>query len=160
MSLQQSTICQLLPVFFFSWLWRINTVKVRMAVDTWLDTQYGLPEITVSPDECSCKDSSKVDQLLQCQIQGAVLYGKVAPSRCTVCCNSVPIPEAVCCAELKWHNNGLHGWQGCCPSGQPWYGPAHRCKTPQQSTRSNRKPWTYDNGPWLLHQWSSTVPYF
>ena len=31
-----------------------------MAVDTWLDTQCGVPEITVSPDECSCEDNSKV----------------------------------------------------------------------------------------------------
>ena len=80
-----------------------------MAVDAWLDTQCGVPEITVSPDECSCEDGSKVYQLLQCQIQGAILYGKVAPSRCPVCCNSVPIPGAFCCAELKRDNNGLHG---------------------------------------------------
>ena len=73
----------------------MNTVKVRMALDAWLDTQCGVPEITVSPDACSCEDSSKVYGPLQCQIQGAVPYGKVAPSRCTVRCNSVPIPEAV-----------------------------------------------------------------
>ena len=48
-----------------------------MAVDAWLDTQCGVPEITVSPDECSCEDSSKVYRLLQCQIQGAIPYGKV-----------------------------------------------------------------------------------
>ena len=39
--------------------------------------QCGVPEITVSPDECSCEDSSKVYWPLQCQIQGAILYGKV-----------------------------------------------------------------------------------
>ena len=128
------------------------------AVDAWLDTQCGVPEITVSPDECSREDSSKVYRPLQCQIQDAIPYGKVAPSRCTVRCNSaVPIPEAVCCAEPKRNNNGLHGWQGCCPSGQPWYAPVHRCKTTQQSTRSNRRPWTYGNGPWLLHQWSCPI---
>ena len=54
-----------------------------MAVDAWLDTQSGVPEITVSPDECSCEDSSKVYWPLQCQIQGAIPYDKVAPSRCT-----------------------------------------------------------------------------
>ena len=54
-----------------------------MAVDAWPDTQCGVPEITVSPEECSCEDSSKVDQPLQYQIQGAVPYDKVAPSKCT-----------------------------------------------------------------------------
>ena len=104
MSFQQSTnpsTPSSLFVCFCSWLWIINTVKVRMVDDSWLDTQCGVPEITVSPDECSCEDSSKVYRLLQSQIQGAIPYGKVAPSRCTVHCNSVPIPEAVCCAELK-----------------------------------------------------------
>ena len=50
----------------------INTVKVRIAVDAWLDTQCGVPEITVSPDECSYEDSSKVYRPLQRQIQGAI----------------------------------------------------------------------------------------
>ena len=58
---------------------------------------------------CSCEDSSKVYWPLQCQIQGAIPYSKVAPSRCTVRCNLVPIPEAVCCATPKRDNNGLHG---------------------------------------------------
>ena len=123
----------------------------------WLDTQYGVPEITVSPDECSCEDSSKVYRPLQCQIQGAIPYGKFAPSRCTVHCNSMPIPEAVCCAEPKRDNNGLHGWQGRCPSGRPWYVLVHWCKTTQQSTCSNRRPWTSGNEPWLLHQWSCPI---
>ena len=128
-----------------------------MAVDAWLDTQCGVPEITVSPDECSCEDSWEIYRLLQCQIQGAIPYGKVAPSRCTVRCNSLPIPEAVCCAVPKRDNNGLHGWQGCCPSGGPWYAPVHRCKTTQQSTRSNRS-WTCGNG----HDFciNGLVPYF
>ena len=133
------------------------TVKVRMAVDAWLDTRCGVPEITVSPDDCSCEDSSKVYRPLQCQIQGAVPYGKVVPFRCMVRCNSVPIPEAVCGAEPKRDNNGLHGWQGCCPSGRPWYAPVHRCKTTQQRTRSNRRPRTCGDGPWLLHQWSCPI---
>ena len=47
-----------------------------MAVDAWLDTQCGVPEITGSPSECSCEDSSKVYQRLQCPIQGAIPYGK------------------------------------------------------------------------------------
>ena len=43
-----------------------------MAADTGLDTQCGVSEITVSPDECSCEDRSKVCRPLQCQIQGAI----------------------------------------------------------------------------------------
>ena len=48
-----------------------------MAVDAWLETQCGVPEITVSLDECSREDSSKVYQLLQCQVQGAMPYGRL-----------------------------------------------------------------------------------
>ena len=77
MSFQQSTNPSIPSTIFFSWLWIINTVKVRMAVDAWLDTQCGVPEITVSPFECSCEDSSKVYWPLQCQIQGAVRYGRL-----------------------------------------------------------------------------------
>ena len=40
-----------------------------MAIDAWPDTQRGVPEITVSPDECSCEDSSKVYRPLQCQFR-------------------------------------------------------------------------------------------
>ena len=83
--------------------------------------------------------------------QGCTIY------RCTVRCNSVPIPESVCCAGPKRDNNSLHGGQGCCPSGGPWYAPVHRCKTTQQSTRANRRPWTCGNGPWSLHQWSCPI---
>ena len=59
MSLQQSTNPSTPSSIFFSWLWIINTVKVRMAVDAWLDTQCGVPEITVSPNECSCEDAQR-----------------------------------------------------------------------------------------------------
>ena len=36
------------------------------------------------------------------------------------------------------------------PSGWPWYAPVYQCKTTQQRTRSNRRPWTCGNGPGLL----------
>ena len=55
-----------------------------MAADAWLHTQFGVPEIAVSPDKCSYEDSSKVYRPLQCQIQGAIPYGKLYTAHAVV----------------------------------------------------------------------------
>ena len=39
------------------------------------------------------------------------------------------------------------------PVGDPGM-PLSTSVRPHKSTRSNRRPWTCGNGPWLLHQWS------
>ena len=105
----------------------------------------GLPAVSMSNSGCNP---------IICHIMAI----KDAPSRCTVRGNSVPIPEAVCCAEPKWDNNGLHEWQGSSLSGRHWYALVHRCKTTQQSTRPNGRPWTLA----IDHDFciNGLVPYF
>ena len=91
-------------------------------------------------------------------IQGAILYGKVAPSKCTVHCSSVPIPEAslLCWTKTRqqrfaWMTRLLSQWV---TPGMPLstsVRPHNRVLAPTEG------PWTCGNGPQLSHQWSCPI---